>query len=90
MLPMTTTPAFEGRPVKTYLGIVGGECLVDVQFLERNAEKNIHDSRAAAMAQLSARATKLGASAVVGMTFDLEQLSPGVRIVIATGTAVVL
>jgi uncharacterized protein YbjQ (UPF0145 family) len=42
-----------------------------------------------AMAQMSARAQKLGASAVVGVTFDLEQLHSR-RMVVAVGTAVVL
>jgi len=89
MLMMTTTPTFEGRPVKTYLGIVSGEALVDVEMFDSNVEKYIHDARMTAMAQMSARAQKLGASAVVGVAFDLEALHTK-RMMVATGTAVVL
>jgi uncharacterized protein YbjQ (UPF0145 family) len=90
MLLMTTTPAIEGRPVKTYLGIVSGEAAVEMQFFDRNSEKNLHDARQAAMAQMSARAQKLGATAVVGIAFDVEAFAPTVRMLLATGTAVVL
>jgi len=93
MLLMTTTPAIEGRSVKTYLGIVSGEFVAEMQFFDRNLEKHIHDARVYAMGQMSARAEKLGASAVVGVTFDLESVGTQgsvVRIVMATGTAVVL
>jgi len=90
MMLMTTTPAIEGRPVKTYLGIVSGESTVEMQFFDRNVETHIHDARATALAQMSARAQKLGASAVVGIAFDLEAIAPTVRMIIATGTAVVL
>ena len=89
MLLMTTTSAIEGRPVKTYLGIVGGECAVDTEIFDRNGPQHIHDARAEAMAQMSARAAKLGATAIVGVAFDLEQLHTK-RMVLATGTAVVL
>ena len=89
MLMMTTTPTFEGRSVKTYLGIVGGEALVDVEYGDANVEKYIQEARLLAMKQMSERAQKLGASAVVGVSFDLEALHTK-RIVVATGTAVVL
>ena len=71
MLMMTTTPTFEGRSVKTYLGIVGGEAMVDIEVFDADVEKYVHDARMTAMAQMSARAQKLGASAVVGVSFDL-------------------
>lgn len=90
MLLMTTTPSIEGRPARTLLGIVSGESTVEIQFFDRNAEKNVQDARTAALAQMSARAQKLGASAVVGVAFDLEALTPNLRMMIATGTAVVL
>jgi len=91
MLLMTTTPAIEGRPVKTYLGIVSGECPIEKEFFDRNADTHLHDARAAALAQMSARATKLGASAVVGVAFDLESFGPSpLRMILVTGTAVVI
>jgi uncharacterized protein YbjQ (UPF0145 family) len=89
MMLMTTTPTIEGRSVKTYLGIVGGEAVVHIEFFDANPEKHTHDAREAALAQMSARAQKLGASAVVGVSFDLEALHAK-RMLVATGTAVVL
>ena len=90
MLMMTTTPAIEGRPVQTYLGIVSGEAIVETQFFDRNSDKNILDARQAALAQMAARAQRLGATAVVGVAFDLEAFAPAIRFILATGTAVIL
>jgi uncharacterized protein YbjQ (UPF0145 family) len=42
------------------------------------------------MARMSARAQKLGASGVVGVAFGVEALGPALKMVLATGTAVVL
>ena len=89
MLLMTTTPTLEGRPVKTYLGIVSGEVLAHVEVFDGNIEKYIYEARLEAMVQMSARAQKLGASAILGVTFDLEALHSK-RMIVATGTAVVL
>ncbi|MBI3856294.1 MAG: heavy metal-binding domain-containing protein [Planctomycetes bacterium] len=90
MLQMTTTPGIDGRPARTVLGIVSGEALADFEGLGRQAEQTLHDTRATAMAQMSVRAQKLGASAIVGVAFDVEALGPALKMVIATGTAVVL
>ena len=89
MLLMTTTPAIEGRPVKTYLGIVSGEAAAPAEYLDGNAGTYLHGARLEAMEQMSVRAQKLGASAIVGVAFDVEAL-PAKRIVVVTGTAVVL
>lgn len=90
MLQMTTTPAIEGRPAKTYLGIVSGEAMADVGGLGREASQTLHDTRVEALAQMSARAQILGASAIVGVSFNVEPVGPALKMVIATGTAVVL
>jgi len=91
MLLMTTTPGIDGRPAKTVLGIVSGEAVAEIKGFDRQAEQNVHDTLMAAMAVMSARAEKQGASAIVGVAFDIETLGPqAVRMVIATGTAVVL
>src|SRR5215467_6151532 len=89
MLPMTTTPATDGRPAKTSLGVVSGEAPADFEGLGRQAEQVLHETRVTAMAQMSARAQKLGASGVFGVAFDVEALGPALKMVIATGTAVI-
>jgi len=90
MLLMTTTPAIEGRSVKTYLGIVSGDSAAEFDWSAGKGEQVGHDARWRAMEQMSARAQKLGASAIVGVAFNLEAVGPERTLVTVTGTAVVL
>jgi uncharacterized protein YbjQ (UPF0145 family) len=76
MLPMTATPATDGRPAKTVLGVVSGEALADFEGLGRQAEQVLYETRVTAMAQMSARARSLGASGAFGVAFDVEALGP--------------
>ena len=86
---ITTTPTVEGRPVKDYLGIVSGESVLGEQaFMGINGfGDTILDARHRAVTQMLQRAAAMGATAVVGVTFELE-VQATLRYVMATGTAV--
>jgi len=103
---LTTTPSIEGRRIVRYLGIVHGEAIVGANlFRDMFAavrdivggragayEHVLGDARRTALEEMTAAATKLGASAVVGIDLDYETLGSGgsMLMVTASGTAVVL
>jgi uncharacterized protein YbjQ (UPF0145 family) len=102
---LTTTHAIEGKPVRTYLGIVTGEAILGANIFRdvfaqirdvvggRSAsyEKELAQARQLALDELAARAKDLGANAVVGIDLDYEVLGTnnGMLMVSASGTAVV-
>ena len=88
---LTTTSAIEGRPVKDYLGIVSGECVLTGGFFDSlgDVEDRLLDARYRALSKLQQRAEALGANAVVGISLDLE-VQQAVRFLQVTGTAVVI
>jgi len=101
---VTTTPTVEGRPVRSYLGIVTGEAIVGAHFFKdlfatvrdlvggRSGayEKTLADARKLALSELEAAAAELGADGVVGVDLDYEVLGQanGMLMVTASGTAV--
>lgn len=103
---LTTTPSVEGRKIIEYKGIVFGEVVAGVNFLKdfgasiRNIiggrsssyEGELIGAREDALRELSQRASKLGADAVVGIDIDYEVLGEanGMLMVTASGTAVKL
>jgi uncharacterized protein YbjQ (UPF0145 family) len=103
---LTTTPTVEGRPVRTYLGIVTGEVIVganifsdifasvrDIVGGRSGAYENaLRDAREQALAELQAEAADLGADAVVSIDLDYEVLGKtgSMLMVSASGTAVKL
>lgn len=103
---LTTTPTIEGRTIVEYKGVVFGEVIAGVDFLKdiaasirnfvggRSAsyEEELIQARSAAMSELSERAKRLGADAVVGIDIDYEVLGAnnGMLMVTASGTAVKL
>lgn len=103
---LTTTPSVEGRNIVEYKGIVFGEVVAGVNFLKdfgasiRNIiggrsssyEGELVEAREKALRELSDRASRLGADAVVGIDFDYEVLGEanGMLMVTASGTAVKL
>jgi len=98
---VTTTPAVEGRPVATYLGVVAGQALVEAgmlsepvkglrRFLRRGSasdENPLAEARDEALRDLKAEASAKGADAVLGLRLD-HQVLGGRLAVLATGTAV--
>ena len=103
---LTTTPSVEGRTITEYKGVVFGEVVAGVNFIRdfkasiRNIiggrsgsyEDELIKARTQAMNEMSERAAKLGADAVVGIDLDYEVLGEGggMLMVTASGTAVKL
>ena len=103
---LTTTPTIEGRTIREYKGVVFGEVISGVNFLRdfaatiRNIvggrsgsyEEELVNARNQAMDELTNRAARLGADAVVGIDIDYEVLGEnnGMLMVTASGTAVKL
>ena len=101
---LTTTPTVEGRTIAEYRGIVFGEVISGVNFLRdfaasvRNLvggrsgsyEEELVRARSQALDEMTSRALKMGADAVVGIDIDYEVLGEngGMLMVTASGTAV--
>ena len=103
---LTTTPSVEGRTISEYKGVVFGEVVAGVNFIRdfkasiRNIiggrsgsyEDELIKARTQAMNEMSERAARMGADAVVGIDLDYEVLGEGggMLMVTASGTAVKL
>ena len=99
---ITTTDGLDGREVAEYLGVVSGEAIIGANVVSdiaagiRNVvggrsgsyEKKIETGRTEAIADLRAEAEELGADAVVGASFDYEEMAEGMLWVNISGTAV--
>jgi len=101
---ITTTPSVEGKTVTNYLGIVTGEAIMGANMFKdlfagirdmvggRSAvyERELQNARDIAIAEMSDRAARLGANAVIGVDLDYEVLgqSNGMLMVSVSGTAV--
>ena len=95
---------FEGYSIDKYLGIVCGDSVLGTGFLSelsvsaadwlgnesnRFSEK-IEEARDKAMYRMLVKADKLGANAMIGVSFSYSNFSGNVIGVVATGTAVVV
>jgi uncharacterized protein YbjQ (UPF0145 family) len=103
---LTTTPSVEGRPIRSYQGIVTGEAIVGAHLFKDlfahvrdivggrsgTYERTLGDARKIALDELAATAAEKGADAVVGVDLDYEVLGAqnGMLMVTASGTAVTL
>ena len=103
---LTTTPSVEGRTISEYKGVVFGEVVAGVNFIRdfkasiRNFiggrsgsyEDELIKARTQAMNEMSERAARMDADAVVGIDIDYEVLGEGggMLMVTASGTAVKL
>lgn len=102
---ITTTPQIENREILEYKGVVFGEVVSGANIVRdfvasitdlvggRSGvyESKVNDSRQDALRELEANARKLGANAVVGVSFDYATLgTKSMFMVVATGTAVVI
>lgn len=98
-----TTPTIEGHPIQQYFGLVSGESIHGVNAVKdfsagltnffggRSSayEEEIQGAYTEAVNEMLARATQLGANAVVGVKVDYFSLGSGAMLAaIATGTAV--
>ena len=104
---VTTTPTIEGHTIKEYKGLVSGEVIFGMNFLKDigaslrdffggrtdSYEKAMLEGRETAQKEMRERAEKLGANAIVGVSFGYEttmgQANSMIMISIS-GTAVVI
>ncbi|MFA9516592.1 YbjQ family protein [Halopenitus sp. H-Gu1] len=101
-LIITTTDSLEGHSVTEYLGVVSGEAVIGANVVSDIAagirdvvggrsgsyEKKIETGRREAINDLEAEAADLGADAVIGASFDYEEMAEGMLWVNLSGTAV--
>ncbi|MFC5696672.1 heavy metal-binding domain-containing protein [Pseudomonas sp. GCM10022186] len=103
---LSTTPTLEGRAIREYKGIVVGEAILGANVFRdlfagirdiiggRSGayEKELARAREIAFEELSERAEKLGANAVVGIDIDYEVVGQNgsMLMVSISGTAVVI
>ena len=103
---ITTTNTIEGRPVRSYLGIVTGEAIIganifkDIMATVRDVvggrskayEEALQSAREEALREMSHDASARGADAVLAVDLDYEVLGSanGMLMVTASGTAVKL
>ena len=95
---------FEGYSIDKYLGIVCGDSVLGTGFLSElsvsaadwlGSESNrfsekIGEAREKAMYRMLVKSDKLGANAIIGVSFSYSNFSSNVIGVVATGTAVVV
>lgn len=101
---ITTTNTLEGKTIETYHGIVHGEAIMGANIVRdlfasvtdivggRSSayEDKLAEGRQIAIREMSARAERMGANAIVGVDLDFETLREGMMMCIATGTAVTI
>ncbi|NWL77178.1 hypothetical protein DM872_09965 [Pseudomonas taiwanensis] len=103
---LSTTPTLEGRAIREYKGIVVGEAILGANVFRdlfagirdiiggRSGayEKELAKAREIAFEELSERAEKLGANAVVGIDIDYEVVGQNgsMLMVSISGTAVTI
>lgn len=105
-MTLSTTPTLEGNPIRQYLGVVTAESIVGTNFV-KDFMANVRDffggrsgayegvlieAREIVLKELEERASRMGANAVVGISFDYEAVggSGSMLMVVASGTAVVV
>lgn len=103
---VTTTNTVEGRRIVEYKGLVAGEAILGANLFRdlfasirdivggRSGayEKVLNDARETAVAELTDKAARLGANAVVGVDIDYETIGSNgsMLMVSASGTAVLI
>ena len=101
---VTTTNTIEGRSISAYKGLVAGEAILGANLFRdlfasirdivggRSGahEKVLNDARETAIAEMTDKATALGANAVIGVDIDYETVGQNgsMLMVTAAGTAV--
>src|SRR5215207_1446230 len=101
---ITTTGFVEGRPVQEYLGIINAQSIIGANIFKdflgglrdvfggrsTTYEKVLEEAKEDALRELTEKAQRLGANAVLGVDLDFETVggSGSMLMVIASGTAV--
>jgi len=103
---LSTTPTIEGKTISDYKGVVVGEAILGANIFRdlfagirdivggRSGayEKEMAKAREIAFTEIEARATELGANAIVGIDLDYEVVGKdgSMMMVSISGTAVTL
>lgn len=103
---LTTTPTVQGHEIKQYITIVTGETIIGANFLKDfcagltdffggrsgTYENVLREAKDAALQEMSERAAKLGANAIVGIDLDYETVgqTSSMLMVTCSGTAVII
>jgi uncharacterized protein YbjQ (UPF0145 family) len=103
---LTTTPTVEGKQIVSYHGLVSGEAILGANLFKdlfasirdivggrsQAYEQELQKAKDIAIDEMTARASDLGANAIVGIDLDYESISTGsggnMLMVSASGTAV--
>lgn len=101
---LTTTSLIEGRPVQEYLGIINAQSIIGANIFKdflgglrdvfggrsTTYEKVLEEAKEDALRELTEKAQRLGANAVLAVDLDFETVggSGSMLMVIASGTAV--
>lgn len=103
---LTTTPTIEGHPIREYRGIVTGEVIIGANMFKdffasirdivggrsSSYEGVFREAKDSALKEMTERAVRLGANAVVGVKLDYETVGKdgSMLMAISSGTAVVI
>jgi len=101
---ITTTPTIEGHPVRQYYGVVTGEVIMGANVVRdflasitdivggRSGayESKLQEARDAAFSEMEAKASRIGANAIIGVDVDYEVIRDGMLMVAVSGTAVMI
>lgn len=103
---LSTTPTIEGHTIREYKGVVAGETIIGANFVKDffasitdvfggrsgSYEKVLTEGRETAMKEMTERAMRLGANAIVGIDVDYETIGANgsMLMVAVSGTAVVI
>ena len=85
---LSTTPTLEGHQIQQYLGLVSGEVIIGANFIKdftaslhdffggrsSSYEQTLIEAKEAALKEMSERAARLGANAIVGIDLDYEAI----------------
>ena len=102
---VSSTSTLDGRPIKTYLGLVSGEAILGANLFKdlfagvrdivggRSAayEQELRKAKDIAIREMMQAAAQMGANAIIGVDLDYESLGSGgsMLMVSASGTAVI-
>jgi uncharacterized protein YbjQ (UPF0145 family) len=102
---ISTTSTLDGKPIKSYLGLVSGEAILGANIFRdifagirdivggrsHAYEQELRKAKTIAVQEMVEQAQALGANAIVGVDLDYENVgqSGGMLMVSASGTAVV-
>lgn len=103
---LTTTPQIEGHTIREYKGVVTGETIIGANFVKDffagirdviggrsgSYEKVLIEGKETSMKEMTERAQRLGANAIVGIDIDYETIgqNSSMLMVATSGTAVVI